>query len=98
MNPKNPPFREASINIVRQWLPASVLGMYIHVNTLIEIEYGCSKVYRSMHSSSLSENSWVTSICIKKQNWDFSGGPVDKNPGDTGSIPGPGRFHMLRGN
>ena len=34
--------------------------------------------------------------------WDFEGdflsGPVDKNPpanaGDTGSIPGPGRFHM----
>lgn len=61
-----------SINIVRQRLPASVLGMYIHVNTLIEIEYGCRKVYRSMHSSSLSENSWVTSIAIKKQNWGFS--------------------------
>ena len=31
----------------------------------------------------------------------FPGGPVDKNPpanaGDTGLIPGPGRFHMLRG-
>ena len=29
---------------------------------------------------------------------DFPGGSVDKNPpasaGDTGSIPGPGRFHM----
>ena len=30
---------------------------------------------------------------------DFPGGPVVKNPpaneGDTGSIPGPGRFHRL---
>ena len=31
---------------------------------------------------------------------DFPGGPVVKNAntGDTGSIPGPGRFHMLQGN
>ena len=33
---------------------------------------------------------------------DFSGGPVVKNlpanAGDTGSIPAPERFHMLRGN
>ena len=33
--------------------------------------------------------------------WDFPGGTVDKNPpanaGDTGSISGPGRFHMLQG-
>ena len=32
---------------------------------------------------------------------DFPGGPMVKDPhanaGDTGSIPGPGRFHMLRG-
>ena len=32
---------------------------------------------------------------------DFLGGPVVKNPlanvGDTGSIPGPGRFHMPQG-
>ena len=34
--------------------------------------------------------------------WDFPGGTVDKNPpanaGDTGSIPGLGRFHMLWSN
>ena len=34
--------------------------------------------------------------------WDFPGGPVVKNlpasAGDMGSIPGPGRFHMLQGN
>ena len=34
--------------------------------------------------------------------WDFLGGAVDKNlpayAGDTGSIPGPGKFHMPRGN
>ena len=33
---------------------------------------------------------------------DFLGGPVGKNlpanTGDTGSIPGQGRFHLLRGN
>ena len=33
---------------------------------------------------------------------DFPGGTVVKNPpanaGDTGSIPGPGRFHMPRSN
>jgi len=32
----------------------------------------------------------------------FTGGPVVKNPlasaGYTGSVPGPGRFHMLRRN
>ena len=30
---------------------------------------------------------------------DFPGGPLVKNAntGDTGSIPGPGRFHMLQG-
>ena len=29
---------------------------------------------------------------------DFPGGPVVKNAGDTGSIPGLGRSHMLRSN
>ena len=37
---------------------------------------------------------------LKELTWDFPGGTVDKNPpadaGDTGSIPGPGRFHMLQ--
>ena len=36
---------------------------------------------------------------IKKHYCDFPAGPVVKsllaNGGDTGSIPGPGRFHML---
>ena len=35
---------------------------------------------------------------VKKCNEDFPGGTVDKNPSanarDTGSVPGPGRFHM----
>ena len=40
---------------------------------------------------------------IQKSNgWDFPGGSVVKNPSanveDTGSIPVPGRFHMLPGN
>ena len=38
---------------------------------------------------------------IKKKG-DFLGGPVVNNPpvsaGDVGSIPGPGRFHMMRSN
>ena len=38
---------------------------------------------------------------LKVRNQDFPGGPVVKNllanAGDTGSIPGLGRFHMLRG-
>ena len=40
--------------------------------------------------------------CIKKKIWDFTGGAVVKNPpaiaADTGSIPGPGKSHMLRSN
>ena len=38
----------------------------------------------------------------KSSDGDFPGGTVDKNPpanaGDTGSSPGPGRFHMPRSN
>ena len=37
----------------------------------------------------------------KKRNQGFPGGPVVKNPhanaGNTGSIPGPGIYHMLLG-
>ena len=39
---------------------------------------------------------------LKKNFWGFPGGTVVKNPpanaGHTGSIPGPGRSHMLRSN
>ena len=39
---------------------------------------------------------------VKRQTRDFPGGAVVKNPlanaGDTGSIPGLGRSHMLRSN
>ena len=38
----------------------------------------------------------------KDRNMNFPGGPKVKNPpanpGDIGSIPGPGHFHMLWGN
>ena len=41
-------------------------------------------------------------IFFKQSVRDFPGGTVVKNPpanaGDTGSIPGLGRFHMLRSN
>ena len=47
---------------------------------------------------------WVC-VCIKMHKYcsaDFSGGPVVENPPcnarDTGSIPGPGRFHMVQSN
>ena len=39
-------------------------------------------------------------LMLKRKSWDFPGGPLVKNlpanAGDTGSIPGPGRFHMPR--
>ena len=39
---------------------------------------------------------------IKSKDVDFPGGAVVKNPpakaGDTGSIPGPGRYHMPQSN
>ena len=39
---------------------------------------------------------------MKRTLGDFLGGPAVKNPpanaGDVGSIPGPGKFHMLWGN
>ena len=38
---------------------------------------------------------------VQKEDGDFPGGAVVRNPpanaGDTGSIPGPGRSHILRG-
>ena len=44
----------------------------------------------------------LTLLRQQMTNEDFAGGPVVKNPpansGDTGSIPGPGRFHMPQGN
>ena len=40
-------------------------------------------------------------VFLKGHSQDFPGGPAVKNPaagtGDTGSIPGPGRSHVLRG-
>ena len=45
---------------------------------------------------------WVTGLRTETKMEAFRGGPVLKNPpanaGDVGSIPGPGRFHMLQGN
>ena len=38
----------------------------------------------------------------RSTSWDFPGGPTVRNPpasaGEMGSVPGPGRFHMPRGN
>ena len=45
---------------------------------------------------------WLKWLCSVTELKDFSGGTVDKNlhgdTGDTDSILGPGRFHILRGN
>ena len=51
----------------------------------------------------LQLNNKMANNPIKKMGkGDFPGGAVDKNPptktGDTGSIPGPGRFRMPHGN
>ena len=41
-------------------------------------------------------------MCLKKWSWGFAGGSVVKNPpasaGDTGSIPGLGRFNVPQSN
>ena len=47
----------------------------------------------------LLQGTYVLSVTLQIfTEWDFPGGSVDKNlsanAGDTGSIPGPGRFHM----
>ena len=53
----------------------------------------------------LNAPEWFTLKMVKKKNGSFGafpGGPVVKNPSasakDMGSIPGPGRSHMPRGN
>ena len=51
----------------------------------------------------LSNSVTLSGHPFKKRNlWDFPGDAVVKNPpanaGDTGSIPGPGRSHMLWSN
>ena len=48
----------------------------------------------------MSESDLHVFLTLMTMSLDFSGGPVVKNPlasaGDTGSIPGPGRSHMLQ--
>ena len=43
---------------------------------------------------------FIVKKILKELTWDFPGDTVDKNlpadAGDMGSIPGPGRFHMLQ--
>ena len=51
----------------------------------------------------ITNETWPTMVCSTKRVWgDFPGDAVVKNlpanVGDTGSIPGPGRSHMLRSN
>ena len=57
--------------------------------------------YNSVNINILLGTRRIKKLIIKT--WkDFPGGTVVKNPpanaGDTGSIPGPGRSHMLRSN
>ena len=59
----------------------------------------------SQYENKIQKCSWKPLLYNQaKKGWygDFPGGPVIKNPlaneGHMGSIPGPGSFHMLRGN
>ena len=50
----------------------------------------------------VSMNRELFKLCFRMLARDFPGSTVDENPyakaGDTDSIPGPGRFHMLQSN
>ena len=66
----------------------------IHQHTFIELLL-CARCW-AKHWDGLNKKN------IKIPALGFPGGTVDKNlpanAGDTGSNPGPGRFHMLQGN
>ena len=58
---------------------------------------------KKKHPATFGKNKINYDVWLKKKKkQDFPGGPVVENPpanaGDTGSIPGPGRFHMPLGN
>ena len=62
-------------------------------------------ILRTLHSKTYSIQKVVLKrkyIALETHLEGFPGGAVVKNPpakaGDTGSIPGPGRSHMLRSN
>ena len=56
-------------------------------------------LYNCLLQKQVSERTWQTE---RRKDGDFPGGPVVRSPpanaGDLGSIPGPGRFYLLRGN
>ena len=56
-------------------------------------------LYKCLLQKQVNERTWKAE---NRKDGDFPGSPVIRNPpantGDTGSIPGLGRFHMLRGN
>ena len=63
----------------------------------------CSKLIKKISNSSTNgQKKLEKNTSLKKMFEDFPGGPVVRNPPanarDMGSIPGPGRFHMLWGN
>ena len=59
-------------------------------------------LFRSKFHGFAPEKWGIMPIQSKQYSGDFPGGAVVKNPpanaGDTGSIPGPGRSHMLWSN
>ena len=71
------------------------------VRIKIQVTYLPTSVYITI---TLNQTCQCLSQVIMHKNirWDFPGGTVDKNlpanSGDTGLIPDPGRFHMLRSN
>ena len=77
---------------------------YSQVVKFLGMRSGLSLNLGSRRDSCISciERHWGNFPQVKHTEEDFPGGTVDKNlpasAGDTGSFPGPGRYHMLQSN
>ena len=82
----------------------SVNGISRIITTHNTYIYSGLQKMRYFHSITIANTEHLLGIshCFKYFIQDVAGGSVVKNPitnaGDTGSIPGLGRFHILRGN
>ena len=69
--------------------------------SLHEYMGGHAWMLATLHAATLPKGafSWIFASMLKMFDWGFPGGSVDKNPaanaGVMGSIPDPGRSHML---
>ena len=72
-------------------LTASPLSLY-------ELKRNCTLRQKRRKTTQAQPSFLNQKLLLKNPTWDFPGGTVVKNPpanaGDTGSSPGPGRFHM----